>query len=403
MRTVCSSQCTMEPLAGERRFPTRRRRSSVVSIEPSCPSHQPMPTAPVAQPPGGDAYGDGALLTVTPDLIFELVDNGSLAAHFRLLHGIETQPGWRSFHTVETEVECGSTLFVVDMDSSGTPAPPTAEPSHGGGTSMPAFLMRAFQRRSPNQGSAVAPKCTQHIFTNQSHALDDWAPVSVLHLVKALELCGLSLVGFHVMHQTHHSTHVVPVLPVNPLSGIAPRYTIIQRHQTRIGADENAPAVVNWKVKYTVPVTYPGGQSDAVQIAWETMDPPTTTEPNEDLVHGARRRGLLPVACRGAVAPPPVAAPEPPYIKVEWSAETPICRVVLRLGILLREHVSASALRQCMLNVPRPRGHADLPRLGLGPFSKLVFISLPHSVPNPSRAGCWPSAHAVPNGVSRPR
>ena len=273
MRTVCSSQFTMEPLAGERRFPTRRRRSSVVSIEPSCPSHQPMPTAPVAQPPGGDAYGDGALLTVTPDLIFELVDNGSLAAHFRLLHGIETQPGWRSFHTVETEVECGSTLFVVDMDSSGTPAPPTAEPSHGGGTSMPAFLMRAFQRRSPNQGSAVAPKCTQHIFTNRSHALDDWAPVSVLHLVKALELCGLSLVGFHVMHQTHHSTHVVPVLPVNPLSGIAPRYTIIQRHQTRIGADENAPAVVNWKVKYTVLVTYPGGQSDAVQIAWETMDP----------------------------------------------------------------------------------------------------------------------------------
>jgi hypothetical protein len=298
---------------------------------------------------------DGSLLTVTPDLIVELVDNGSLAAHFRFLYGIETQPGWRSFHGVETEVECGSTLFVVDLDR----VPPTAEPAHNGTTSMPAFLMRAFQRRSPKPGAAaMAPHCTQHIFTDRSHALEDWAPVSVLHLVKALELCGLSLGGFNVMYQTHQSAHVVPMLPMNPLSGIAPRYTIIQRHQTHIRADANTPTVVNWKVKYAVPVTYPGGQSDTVQIAWEMMDPRIGDA--EDLMQGARRRGLLPVTCRGAFAPP--TSPEPPYIKVEWGAETPVCRVVLRLGILLSEHASPETVRHSMLNVPRPRGHADLPR-----------------------------------------
>jgi hypothetical protein len=340
-----------------RKLPTRRRSSQPTLEDPDDHDETTNDNAHVIR---GACINwtemDGAL-SVTPDLIAELVDNGSLAVHFHILYRTETRSGWRSCHRVEPEVECGSTIFIVDM----AVTKPTETQR---GPPVPSFLLRAFQRRASSAiPTGVHLSMANHALTPRAHILDDWAPVCILHVAKALSLCDLSLEGFNIIHQSHHLAHVVPLVPANLFSGIATRYIITRREQTKLGVDHNTN-IVNWKVKYAVPITYPGGQSDVVQIAWETTDPgPLAVD--EDLLRGAQLRGLLPIACRVCASPPGTnvtGSADTPYIKVEWVATNQVCRVVLRLGILLLENVNAEGVQRLVLTAPRPRGSTDVPR-----------------------------------------
>lgn len=358
-----------DPQHRERKLPTRRR-----TVTPNAAAGD---AANTNNPFVADTCQSAVVptpiqdVTVTPDLIAELVNNGSLAAHFRIIQGVEMRTGWRSSNMVEIEIECGSTLLVVDLQELlSTNRDPTTKCTldHHPRPALP-LLLRTFHRQSQqvgNQRNGLDLNANHVLVPVSRTTLHDWAPVNVLHVAKALELCDFPLVGPVFIHQTHRIVHVMPTVPAYLLSGIATRYIITERHQTTLAPNGNT-SVVNWKVKYTVPVSYPAGQSDVVHIAWETNDPNAT--PNEDLVCGSRRRGLLPVACHCCEAPPLGGAVKgdgltttpPPYVKVEWTASGPICQVVLRLGVLLQKSVSADGFRQRLLKLPRPRSSTDVP------------------------------------------
>ena len=122
----------------------------------------------------------------------------------------------------------------------------------------------------------------------------------------------------------------------------------------KIYPDAGAPlqTTINWKVKYTLPVTYPGNQSDSVQIAWESNEPAETPY-SWDLVDDARSRGLL-IQNFVPLGPPQQSV----YVKVQWTTgrQHPSWEVVLQLGFTVPLSLAdPDAFRSLIMQHPRPR------------------------------------------------
>ena len=88
-----------------RRLP-RRKRPRI--------DHGPVNAPPVPTDVAAEAAEPvTAPLAVTLDLITEIVENTSVAAHLANLHGFQQRPAWRAQHAIEVEVEFGSTMATV--------------------------------------------------------------------------------------------------------------------------------------------------------------------------------------------------------------------------------------------------------------------------------------------------
>jgi hypothetical protein len=125
---------------------------------------------------------------VTPDLIAEVIRNGTLAPHFAWLYQPLHDPSHRP-KALEVEVEVSCMLFTIPVPVvEGHPAAAAPLPQHR------PLLLRTFRRHS-------GPAATNHCLQGGNQPLDDWAPPAVLHAVKALQLCGVTLSGPVVTHQ----------------------------------------------------------------------------------------------------------------------------------------------------------------------------------------------------------
>ena len=83
-----------------RRLPSRR--SSLSSRQSAAPA-SPTQTAEHAE-----SVADDVPLLVTPELINELVQNGSVASHFRCLSQPREAIGWGGRRHIELEMELGT-------------------------------------------------------------------------------------------------------------------------------------------------------------------------------------------------------------------------------------------------------------------------------------------------------
>ena len=139
---------------------------------------------------------------VTPDLIYELVSNGSLAPHFLHVYDVCHQPGWHGRRNIHPEVEFGSVLVHVNAVNEGTATTSDTNLKH-----IP-LLLRAFRKKS-EASSALCHNAsrvgTLHALSPAPQAIDVWAPMAVMHVVRALTGTGLQFQGPVVCHQNIHS------------------------------------------------------------------------------------------------------------------------------------------------------------------------------------------------------
>ena len=184
------------------------------------------------------------------------------------------------------------------------------------------LLLRAFRKKTEASGALchnASRMGALHALSPGPQAIDVWAPMAVMHVVRALAVTGtgLQFQGPVVCHQHIHS---------RPVLVDGRQHLVARRAQTPVSGSPPLQTMINWKVKYTLPVTYPGNQSDSVQIAWES-DEPVETPYSLDLVDDARSRGLL---IQNFV---PLGPPQPGYIlmdplspfqlKIHWTGGTP--------------------------------------------------------------------------------
>ena len=98
-------------------------------------------------------------------------------------------------------------------------------------------------------GSAAGVPGVPFTLGDQS-LLENWAPVGVMHAVRALADCGVPFTATGLLHRRVTSQSVTAA--ANVADGTAMRYTILHRLDTAtVGGGGGA----NWKVKYTLPVS----------------------------------------------------------------------------------------------------------------------------------------------------
>ena len=285
---------------------------------------------------------------VTPELIQELVSNGSLAPHFQRIHNVIHQAGWQARKQIQTEIEFGSVLAQIQaarqqMSEGGTVLP---TPKH-----IP-LLLRAFRKqvdnKAPPNGDAMRTTI-QHALTVAQQSLEQWAPVTVMHVVRALSATGVAFQGPILYHQRVSSQSAM-------VDG--QQQLVAFRERTTIPAEGDLCNTVNWKVKYTVPIAYPGNQSDTVQIAWELEEKPGLKRMG-DLVQDAQVRGLLiPEAVAAGVVH------QNTYIKLQWStpSQHPMWDIYIHMGFVVPNSLcEAEKLRDRVWQTPRPRLPGDVP------------------------------------------
>lgn len=355
---------TPESSTTPRRLPSRKRsRSSAADdIDVEVDGHRDAS--------GGDAggiVGEGGgvgggpetptPLLVMPDLIKELIENGSVAPHIIRILRAAHNVTWRDRTGIDPEVEVGTTVATLE------PAAPK-ETAATAGTGAPVqapvpFLLRAFRRtvpadagvRSGSGGTATVASINHCIAEPQ--AIDDWAPLSLLHVVKALRACGVSLRGPTVVIQ-----------PTETVTATADgqRYVLSRRMRLRLGESLGVTtSEADLKCKYHVPVTYPGpSQSETLHLALECR---RTDGKDGEVLHAARRHGILPARTSVILRAAPVQRNT--YAKCEWSSgsdDHALVRVVVRLQFVLPDGVSVAAFHAAVLASPRPRGPSDVPR-----------------------------------------
>lgn len=289
-------------------------------------------------------------LLIMPDLIGELLENGSVAPHVKRLLLAGHRSSWRSHHGVIPEIEFGTNVAAVEP----TAPTPTADERQtaGVGAAVP-FLLRAFRRAQPPVAPAATPAAVSHCL-RAPQSVDDWAPMSLVHVAKALRGCGLSLRGPRVCFQT--------IATVNVAAG-GQRYTVSRRHQHILGsAPGDRSVVTNHKAKYQVPVHYPGQASEIMHLALE-HNAATGGDViiGDGLVVDAQQCGVLPARLCGSSGPVGRSA----RVKCEWESppeEQPLLRVVIQLHFAIPEGTAVDVFHNAVLAAPRPKNHADVPR-----------------------------------------
>lgn len=138
---------------------------------------------------------------------------------------------------------------------------------------------------------------------------------------------------------------------------IRPPEPITRRVQSPLHAVGVVPVSTNWKVKYTVPITYPNNQSDQIQLAWECNE--SSTEPDETpLITQMLRRGLL----VGRQPEPLEEEQTSTYVRLEWSASGHGDRwtmmIQLAFNVDSTRYMDATAYRARLLNTPDGTAHA---------------------------------------------
>ena len=134
--------------------------------------------------------------------------------------------------------------------------------------------------------------------------------------------------------------------------------------------------MVNWKVKYTLTVNYPGNQQDHVQLAWEA----DADRPAPCLISGAKAVGL-PVTNAVTTG----REVENVYVKVQWAQRLNDWHIVLYLAFVLPPETTPDAFRETVSSINRPRGAADVPgwlgRLGATAADWRIEVELepPHT------------------------
>ena len=205
------------------------------------------------------------------------------------------------------------------------------------------LLLRAF-RRVPG-----TDRPAQVSVLHGEQVLDDWAPATVMHAVRALAACDMRFEGPVMLHRTTASV---------PATLRGRRYVVTRRMETSI-AHAMAKEVANWKVRCGLQVSYPSALADTIHLGWEAVD--NGTEPLDDgnLVAGAVRRGLL----DPAAVPQGATAEESVHARLEWAARLKVAPFVIFLQLRLRlQDVSAEAFHGMVAAAPRPRRPQDVPR-----------------------------------------
>jgi hypothetical protein len=147
--------------------------------------------------------------------------------------------------------------------------------------------------------------------------------------------------------------------------GTASRYLVACRYDTSLPIARPPIRCRHWKVKYTLPIAYPGNVSDAVHLAWEAADGADGAGGADGaldavtLVQAVLARGLLGPVYR---APPPVD--DAYHARLEWSTGTqhPLWTVYLQLRVELGPvtHDPADFARVAG-RAARPRAPTDVP------------------------------------------
>ena len=286
--------------------------------------------------------------TVTPELIQELVQNGSLAPHFLHVHDLVHRPGWQHRKHIQTEIEFGSVLAEVQ-------APPVDGGPNGTKCSEKAaqqvpLLLRVFRKPAGSKDAGhVIRSWVQHALCGGHQSLDTWAPVAVMHVVRALAATGLHLYGPSLCHQRVQSQAIL-------VDG--QQRVVARRERTDIHPEAALKTVVNWKVKYTVPVVYPGNQTDSMQIAWE-LDEAVDAPRSGILLQDAQQRNLI---LQEAVPTGPIQ--ENIYVKLQWLFQEhhPVWDIALQLGFTTSASLSSpEAFRTRLLQTPRPWMASEVP------------------------------------------
>lgn len=123
---------------------------------------------------------DDVPLLVTPELITELVQNGSIASHFRGLVQPLESIGWASRRHIETEMEVGSSLATTPI-----PNQPSESRCRAEASGLP-LLLRAFRRPSSTSSLSTSP-LQLHCLT-EPQSLEQWAPVNKRLLSQTLRI-----------------------------------------------------------------------------------------------------------------------------------------------------------------------------------------------------------------------
>jgi hypothetical protein len=175
-----------------------------------------------------------------------------------------------------------------------------------------------------------------------------WAPPTVMHVVHAVAATGLGFTGPAVLHRVALSTTGI---------GNGYRFMVTRREEFDLQEEHRA---VNWKVKYAVPVVYPGQENgDALQIAWECTDDGTPA--HASLWESVIVRGLLPAHM--SVVQTGDAPESNAYLRLQWTATPPHpwWNIFIQLGVRMGGADTAAA-RARVLSVMRPKNPADVPR-----------------------------------------
>lgn len=197
-----------------RRLPSRKRSRQILEDieddeEAPCKGGNDLTSAQVLAPLRSRP-GAGPTLVILPDLVSEIIRNGTVAPHLARLFLPTHASSWSPKRHMEVEVEVGCTLLPVSLEepkNGNLHANGQADPPHS------SFLMRAFRRVKPGHTSSAL----NHCLTGPS-SLAEWAPPVVLHATKALEACGIHLEGPTIVHQLGKSVtvHAPVVLPLAP-------------------------------------------------------------------------------------------------------------------------------------------------------------------------------------------
>lgn len=184
-----------------------------------------------------------------------------------------------------------------------------------GPSRLPFLLRNRHHQQRPTDATATATaRQSPHAIntTPLPGNLEVWAPVTVMHIVRALQAAGLTLSSHVVEIREVHST-------VTTVGGV--RYIIARRGVTT----DNGDARVDWKVERGLlsihprpqifsiagvrwvlpssplvnepPTFHPGNVSDILQLAWEMNEDPPQPLPEpvtgEVLWHEAIKRNLF--------------------------------------------------------------------------------------------------------------
>lgn len=342
------------PTANERRLPSRKRPRR--EFESSANAEEAVESPANDDPRTAESGTGGVLpLLIMPELIAELVENGSVAPHVKRLLLSGHRSSWRDRRSVAPEIEFGSSVATVEPDSAGDAAAVTTGP-RATAAAVP-LLLRAFRRApaSAARGSAAAPVVHHHCLAGPQ-PVDDWAPMSLVHVAKALRSSGLTLAGPRVCFQPTETTNA---------SVGGQRYTVSRRWQHTLGPTlRDRTAVTNHKAKYQVPVNYPGQVTESMHLALEHTEPaPPGGEPFA--LSDAQHRGVLSVRLCGSPTGGSAAVTHSAYVKCEWEspiADNPLLRVVAQLHFVVAAGTDADAFHTAVLAAPRPKNPADVPR-----------------------------------------